>query len=98
MAAAQLALGRFHERGDDVPVDAAQAFKWYVLAVHFARSRPELFDNAAFAERAQAAHDALASRTPPAIVEQGRELARQWLANRTNVATYHLSRDVIIRS
>jgi hypothetical protein len=86
MSAAHLALGRFHERGEGVPADAAQAFKWYVLAVHFARSRPELFDNAAFAERVQAAHDGLASRMAPATNEQGRMLARQWLAKRTNVA------------
>ena len=62
MAAAQLALGRFYERGEGVSADAVQALKWYALAVHFARSRPELFDNAAFSERAQAAHDALAAR------------------------------------
>ena len=80
MAAAQLALGRFHERGEGVPADTVQALKWYALAVHFVRSRPGLFDNAAFAERAQAAHDALAARTDPSSVEQGRTLARQWLA------------------
>ncbi|MHB1085116.1 MAG: tetratricopeptide repeat protein [Thiobacillus sp.] len=62
MAAAQLALGRFYERGEGVSVDAVQALKWYAQAVHFARSRPDLFDNAAFLERAQAAHDALAER------------------------------------
>jgi len=81
MAAAHLALGRFHARGDGVPADAIQAFKWYALAVHFARSSPGLFDNAAFAERAQAAQDALASRLAPSRVEQGRMLARQWLTN-----------------
>ena len=85
MIAAHLALGRFHERGDGVPADADQALKWYVLAMHFARSRPELFDNAIFAERAQAAHDALASRMAPPSDEQGRTLARQWLANLQNV-------------
>ena len=81
MAAAHLALGRFHERGEGVPPDAVQALKWYVLAVHFARSRPGLFDNAAFARRAQADYDALASRMDPSREEQGRTLARQWLAN-----------------
>lgn len=81
MAAAHLALGRFHERGDGVSADAVQALKWCAMAVHFARSRPGLFDNAAFAERAQAAHDALASRMDPSSVEQGRTLAREWLAN-----------------
>lgn len=81
MAAAHLALGRFHERGEGVSADAVQALKWYVLAVHFARSRPGLFDNAAFAKRAQAAHDALAARMNPSSNEQGRTLARQWLAN-----------------
>lgn len=65
MAAAHLALGGFHERGGAVPVDVTEALKWYVLAIHFARSQPGLFDNAAFAERAQAAHDALASRVKP---------------------------------
>lgn len=81
MAAAHLTLGRFHERGDGVPADVVQALKWYALAVHFARSRPGLFDNAALAEQARAAHDALASRVAPARDEQGRMLARQWLAN-----------------
>ena len=81
MAAAHLALGRFHEHGEGVSADTAQALKWYALAVHFARSRPGLFDNAAFAERAQAAHDALATRTDPASDERGRTLARQWLGN-----------------
>lgn len=81
MASAHLALGRFHERGEGVPLDEIQALKWYVLAVHFARSRPGLFDNAAFAGRAQTACDALASRIDPSREERGRTLARQWLAN-----------------
>ena len=81
MAAAHLALGRFYEHGEGVPTDAVLALKWYVLAVHFARSRPGLFDNAAFAGRAQVARDALGSRVAPVTNEQGRELARQWLAN-----------------
>jgi len=80
MAAAHLALGRFHERGEGVSADAVQALKWTSLAAHFARSRPGLFDNAAFAERAQAANDALASRMDPSSAEQGRALARLWLA------------------
>jgi hypothetical protein len=80
MAAAHLALGGFHERGEGVSADAVQALKWYALAMHFARSLPGLFDNATFAERAQAAHDALASRMAPSSVEQGQTLARQWLA------------------
>lgn len=81
MAAAHLALGGFHERNKNVSVDTVQALKWYILAVHFSRSRPGLFDNTAFAERAQAAHDALAARMDPSSEEQGRTLARQWLAN-----------------
>ena len=81
MAAAQLALGRFHERGEGVPLDATQALKWYALALHFARSGPGLFDNAAFAGRAQTAYDALASRMDPSRKGQGLTLARQWLAN-----------------
>jgi len=71
MAAAHLALGRFYERGEGVSVDAVQALKWYALAVHFARSRPGLFDNAAFAERAQAACDALASLVAPPSQKRG---------------------------
>lgn len=81
MAAAHLALGGFHARGEGVPADAVEALKWTVLAVHFARSRPELFDNSAFAERAQAGHDALAARMDASSAEQGRTLARAWLAN-----------------
>lgn len=81
MAAAHLALGRFHERGEGVPMDVAQALKWYAMAIHFARSEPGLFDNAAFAMRAQTAYDALASRMDPSREEQGQTLARQWLAN-----------------
>jgi len=76
MAAAHLAMGGFHERGEGVSVDAVQALKWYALAVHFSRSRPGLFDNAAFAERAQAALDALAARMAAASAEQGRTPAR----------------------
>lgn len=79
MAAAHLALGSFYERGEGVSTDAVQALKWYTLAVHFARSRPGLFDNAAFAKRAQVAHDALSVRMEPFSAEQGRTLARQWL-------------------
>jgi len=81
MAAAHLALGSFHERGEGVPSDEIQALKWYALAMHFTRSRPGLFDNAAFAGRAQAAYDALASRMAPPREKRGRTLARQWLAN-----------------
>lgn len=62
MAAAQLALGGFYARGEGVSANAAEALKRYTLAVHFSRSRPELFDNAAFAARARAARDALAAR------------------------------------
>jgi TPR repeat protein len=65
MAAAQFALGSFYERADGVPADTSQALKWYALAAHFARSQPDSFDNAAFAERAQAACEALASRLAP---------------------------------
>lgn len=81
MAAAHLALGGFHERGEGVPTDTVQALKWYALAMHFAHSRPGLFDNAAFAGRAQAAYEALALRMDPSREKQGRTLARQWLAN-----------------
>ncbi|MGO9445747.1 MAG: tetratricopeptide repeat protein [Thiobacillaceae bacterium] len=81
MAAAHLALGRFHEHGEGVRTDSVQALKWYSLAMHFAQSQPLQFDNAAFAERAQAALDALAARMDPFSQEQGRRLARQWLAN-----------------
>ncbi len=93
MAAAHLALGRFYERGEGVPADTVAALKWYALAVHFVRSRPGLFDNAAFAERAQAAFGALASRMPPSSDEQGQTLARQWLANPAlNQASSHAGR------
>lgn len=71
MAAAHLALGRFYARGEGVPADAVQALKQYALAMHFARSEPGLFDNAAFAGRAQTAYDALASRINPPHEEQG---------------------------
>lgn len=87
MASAHLALGRFYEHGEGLPADTVQALKWYALAVHFARSRPGLFDNAAFAERAQAAFGALASRMPPSSDEQGQTLAREWLANPTQNRT-----------
>ena len=80
MAAAHLALGRFHERGEGISADPVQALKWYALAVHFARTRPGLFDNSAFTQQAKAADDALAARMRPSDVEQGRKLARQWLS------------------
>lgn len=82
MAAAQLALGRFYERGEGVSADTAQALKWYAQAVHSVRSRPGLFDNAAFAERAQAACDALASRTAPSGDKQVRSLGEQPIEKR----------------
>lgn len=88
MAAAHLALGRFYERGEGVPVDVAQAYKWYTLAVSFARTRPEWFDNAAIAKRAQAAHDALALQLDTSSEAQGRMLARQWLAKLSAVARF----------
>lgn len=65
MAAAHLALGRFHERGEGVAVDLDQARRHYELAMHFAQTRPELFDNGAFAPRARAARDGLAARLGP---------------------------------
>jgi hypothetical protein len=71
MAAAQMALGGFYERGEGVSADAGQALKWYAQALHFARSRPSLFGNAAFAARAQAACDALASRVAPSSDKHG---------------------------
>jgi hypothetical protein len=80
MAAAHLALGRFHEQGEGLSVDAAEAIKWYVLALHFAQSRQGRFDNAAFAEQARAALDKLTARIP-ASAEQGRLLARAWLSS-----------------
>jgi hypothetical protein len=90
MAAAHLALGRFHEHGEGVPADTVQALKRYVLAVHFARSRPELFDNATVAAEARVAHDALAARTDPSSAGQAQALASQWLANpSTNRASPH---------
>ncbi|MHB1214628.1 MAG: tetratricopeptide repeat protein [Thiobacillus sp.] len=82
MAAAHLVLGRFYERGEGVPPDGGQALKWYALAIHFARSRPGAFDNAAFAGRAQAAYDALTSRTDASSEKQGQMLARRWLTER----------------
>lgn len=88
MAAAHLALGRFHERGEGVPTDAAQAYKWYILAVQFARTRPEWFDNAAFAKRAQAARDALALQLDTSSEAQGRTFARHWLARLPAVARF----------
>ncbi|MBU1532846.1 MAG: sel1 repeat family protein [Gammaproteobacteria bacterium] len=83
MAAAHLALGRFYERGEGVLPDGVQAFKWYALAVYFARSRPGLYDNAAFAGRAVAAYDALALRTGLSSEKQGQILARRWLADQS---------------
>ncbi|OYW40602.1 MAG: hypothetical protein B7Z35_00845 [Hydrogenophilales bacterium 12-61-10] len=65
MTAAQLALGRFHERREGVPLDATQVLKWHALVLHFARSGPGLFDNAAFAGRIQTAYGPLASRMDP---------------------------------
>jgi len=88
MTAAQLALGRFHARGEGVPVDGVQALKWYGLAMHFARAEPVLFDNAAFAGRAQTAYDALALQLGPAREAQGRALAHQWLAINQHNAKY----------
>jgi TPR repeat protein len=58
MAAAYLALGRFNEHAND----AAQALRNYELAQCYARTQPQLFDNAAFTARAQSAHDALLSK------------------------------------
>ena len=78
MAAAHLALGRFYARGEGMSADAVQALKYFDLAVHFARSRPELFDNAAFAGRAIDARDALAAVMSPSGIEQGQTGARQW--------------------
>lgn len=89
MAAAHLALGRFYEHGEGVPTDTGQALKWYALAVHFARYRPGLFDNAAFAERAHAAFGALASRMSLPNTQQGGTLARRWLANPAQNLTSH---------
>lgn len=80
MAAAHLALGQFHQRGEGMPADTVQALKRYALAVHVAQSRPQRFDNAAFAARASAALAALAAQIAPAKAEQGREMAREWLA------------------
>lgn len=88
MVAAHLALGRFYERGEGVPVDVAQAYKWYTLAVHYAQTRPAWFDNAAFAKRAQAAHNALALQLEPSNEAQGRMFARQWLAELPAVARF----------
>lgn len=81
MAAAHLALGRFHARGEGVPVNEVEALKWYALAMHFVRAEPGLFDNAAFAERTQAAYAALALRMGPSPEAQGQAQAHLWLAS-----------------
>ncbi len=81
MAAAHLALGRFREHGEGVPANPVEALKWYTLAEYFAASRPDLFDNAAFAQRAHVAHVALAVRMGPGSDEQGRARARTWRSN-----------------
>lgn len=57
MSAAALALGGFHERGEGVDRDLAAALRWYNLAADSSRLHPESFDNARFAEPAQAARD-----------------------------------------
>jgi hypothetical protein len=80
MAGAQLALGRFYAGGEGVPANTVEALKWYTLALHFARSRPDLFDNTRFTERARAAHDALTARMEQSSAEQARTLAHEWLA------------------
>ncbi len=87
MAAAHLALGRFYARGEGMSADAVQALKYFDLAVHFARSRPELFDNAAFAGRAIAARDALVAVMSPSGIEQGQTRSRQWLSERFPIRT-----------
>lgn len=71
MVAAHLALRRFYERGEGVPADMDQALKRYRLAVQFAQTQPELFDNGAFAERATAAQAALAVRLGAPVPGQG---------------------------
>jgi len=81
MAAAHLALGRFYARGEGVSVDAVQALKWYALAVHFTRFRPDLFDNAAFVKKAVVAHDKLAASMDWSRAKQGQSLALQWLSD-----------------
>jgi hypothetical protein len=82
MVAAHLALGGFYARGEGVEADLIQACKWYVVAVHFAQTQPELFDNAAFTQRARAAFVTLTAAMNPASVEQGQALAAKWLNNR----------------
>lgn len=93
MAAAQLALGRSCERGEGVSADTAQALKWYAQAVLFTQSRPGLFDNAAFAETAQAACDGLASRVTASSAKQGCSLGEHPIQKRHprkfNRATQH---------
>jgi len=57
MSAASLALGRFHERGEGVEKDAAEALRWYAQASESSHLHPELFDNARFADQAVAARE-----------------------------------------
>ena len=60
MAAAQMALGRFHERGEGVATDPVLALQWYQRASDTARKQPARFDNARVAAQATAARDRLA--------------------------------------
>lgn len=80
MAAAHLALGGYYEQRKGAPASAVEALKAYELAVHFAHTRPELFDNAAFVGRAQTARDALAARLPLDHIQRAQALAKAWLA------------------
>jgi len=79
MAAAQLALGRFYARGEGVPQNGERATKWHALALHSTRFQPELFDNAAFAERSRSAYAALSASLAPSSAERDRQLARRRL-------------------
>lgn len=65
MSSAALALGRFHELGEGVSKDAGAALKWYSLAVDSSRLHPDLFDNARFADRANASHERLRAPIRP---------------------------------
>jgi Sel1 repeat len=80
MAAAHLALGGFYERSEGVATDPVQALKWYFLAAHYVRSRPDAFGNTAFTAKAFAARDRLRNRMSRQQVHEARMLAGKWLS------------------
>lgn len=80
MAAAHLAMGDFYERGEGVTMDLIQALKWYSLAVHYVRARPNTFDNSGFAAKALTARDRLSNKMSQQQVTQAKMLVREWLS------------------